>query len=144
MKVVAVSGGFDPIHPGHIDLFRQAKEYGNHLLVILNNDNWLMKKKGYVFMPQNYRRKILESIRYVDLVVYSYHSEDDTDLSVRRELIILHPQIFCNGKSYDVNNCPETEVCRELGIEMIFGLTSSTTIGISSTDLLKQVSGFII
>ncbi len=54
---VVVSGGFDPVHVGHIRLFQEAKKMGDKLIVIINNDNWLLAKKGYVFMPQNERNQ---------------------------------------------------------------------------------------
>ena len=57
--VVAVSGGWDPVHIGHVRLFNEAKKLGDELVVILNNDNWLRKKKGFVFMPQAERKEIL-------------------------------------------------------------------------------------
>ena len=60
--VVAVSGGFDPLHPGHIRLFHDAKKLGDELVVILNNDNWLMKKKGYVFMHDRERKEVINSL----------------------------------------------------------------------------------
>ncbi len=58
-KIIAVSGGFDPIHIGHIRLLKEAKALGDRLIVILNNDNWLKKKKGYIFMPEEERAAIL-------------------------------------------------------------------------------------
>ena len=67
--VVAVSGGFDPVHIGHIRLFKSAKKLGDKLCIILNNDNWLMKKKGYVFMPQVERKELLEALVGVDKVL---------------------------------------------------------------------------
>ena len=67
--IVAVSGGFDPLHSGHIRLFKKARSFGSELVVILNNDNWLKRKKGFVFIPQNERKEILEALKWVDRVV---------------------------------------------------------------------------
>ena len=64
--IVAVSGGFDPLHIGHTRLFKEAKKLGNELVVILNNDNWLKKKKSFVFIPQNERKEIIESLKLID------------------------------------------------------------------------------
>ena len=64
--IVAVSGGFDPVHIGHVRMFKEAKALGDRLVVILNNDNWLIKKKGFVFMPQEERKEIIEAIKCVD------------------------------------------------------------------------------
>ena len=61
-KIIAVSGGFDPIHVGHVRMIQEAASLGDELVVILNNDHWLMKKKGYVFMPQDQRKEIIEAI----------------------------------------------------------------------------------
>ncbi len=67
--VVAVSGGFDPIHVGHVRMFERAQALGDELVVILNNDNWLKKKKGFAFMPEKERKEVIEGLRAVDRVV---------------------------------------------------------------------------
>ncbi|MDC1149853.1 adenylyltransferase/cytidyltransferase family protein, partial [Gammaproteobacteria bacterium] len=69
MKIIIVSGGFDPIHSGHIEYFKSAKNLGNKLIVALNSDNWLEKKKGKFFMPFIEREAIVKSIIYVDEVI---------------------------------------------------------------------------
>ncbi len=69
MKIVVVSGGFDPIHSGHIEYFKSAREYGDKLIVALNSDKWLEKKKGKFFMPFSERCEIVSSIQYVDEVI---------------------------------------------------------------------------
>ena len=65
-KVVMVSGGFDPVHIGHVRLFKEAKKLGDELVVVINNDNWLKLKKGYVFMPEHERKEIIEAFDGVD------------------------------------------------------------------------------
>jgi cytidyltransferase-like protein len=120
MKTVAVSGGFDPIHSGHLDLFREAKAIGDRLIVILNNDAWLEKKKGYVFMSEVERAEILRAIRYVDEVYVTNHTMDDMDISVSEALRDVKPDIFANGGDRVITNIPELAVCEELGIEMVF------------------------
>lgn len=120
--VVAVSGGFDPIHIGHVRLFREARELGDELVVILNNDNWLLKKKGYVFMPQEERIEILESLAAVDRVILTNHPLDPKDMSVCEELKILKPHIFANGGDRKVGNVPEILVCNEMGCKMVFNV----------------------
>ena len=67
--VVAVSGGFDPIHIGHVRMFERARALGDELVVILNNDNWLRAKKGFAFMPEKERKEVIEALRAVDRVV---------------------------------------------------------------------------
>jgi len=108
--VVAVSGGFDPVHKGHIEMFKLARVYGDKLVVILNNDNWLKKKKGYVFMPQQEREAILEAIQYIDQVVLTNHRPNPTDMSVCAALKKIKPDIFCQGGDRNKANIPPCEV----------------------------------
>ena len=118
--VVAVCGGFDPIHVGHIKHFRDAKKLGDILVVMLNTDNWLTKKKGYIFMSFEERKEIIESIRYVDKVTPVI----DTDGSVAKTLKKLKPDIFAKGGDRTMDNIPESEinVCERLGIKIVFGV----------------------
>lgn len=136
MKVVAVSGGFDPVHVGHIRMFKEARSFGDQLIVILNNDNWLTKKKGFVFMPQEERKEILESIRYVTRVVLTSHPKDPEDMSVARELEKLKPAIFANGGDRKADNTPENIVCERLGIKMAFNVGGGKVQ--SSSELVKK------
>lgn len=123
MKTVAVSGGFDPIHIGHLRMFQEARALGDHLIVIINNDAWLRTKKGFVFMPQEERAEIIAAFPFVDSVVISSHGEDDPDRSVVRELETLRPHIFANGGDRkNVADIPEAEVCSQHGIEMVFNV----------------------
>ena len=116
--IVAVSGGFDPIHIGHIRYFKEARKLGDKLVVILNTDEFLIKKKGYVFMPFEERKEILESIRWVDEVIPSI----DKDQTVCRTLAELKPDIFAKGGDRTLENIPERTVCERLGIKMVFGV----------------------
>lgn len=135
MITVAVSGGFDPLHNGHIRLFKQAKKFGDELVVILNNDNWILTKKGTVFMTEVIRKEILAELRSVDRVCLTRHKENDPDRSVCRELEEIRPDIFVNGGDKTINNIPEVEVCNRLGIEMKF-IASGTDV--HSSKLLKD------
>jgi len=112
--VVAVSGGFDPIHVGHIRCFIEAKKLGGELVIILKNDYWLMKKKGFVFMPQEERKEVLESLESVDRVMYSTHIKDDVDESVSEALRKLRPDIFANGGDSKLEGNLQIEVCKEI------------------------------
>lgn len=120
--VVAVSGGFDPIHIGHVRMFNEAKKLGDRLVVIINNDNWLRKKKGYVFMPQHERKEVIEGLRAVDKVVFTSHGEDPTDMSVCAELEKIKPHIFANGGDRKKGNVPEDVVCDKIKCKMVFAI----------------------
>lgn len=149
MKTVAISGGFDPIHVGHIEMMKEAKALGDRLVVIINNDNWLMAKKGFVFMQEQERKIVIEAIRYVDEVVISSHDKNAAGalaMSVSKELEKVHPDIFANGGDRDEKNAADPnsslhhdiETCKKLGIKMIFNIGHSGKIQ-SSSDLVKRV-----
>lgn len=121
-KIVAVSGGFDPIHIGHVRMFEEARRLGDRLVVILNNDNWLQKKKGYVFMDEKERKEILLALRYVDEVYITKHKKNPTDMSVCDALRVVKPQIFANGGDRTKKNIPEIPVCKEIGCKMVFSV----------------------
>src|SRR3989344_7833996 len=130
--VVAVSGGFDPIHPGHVRMFKEAKALGDVLVVILNNDNWLQAKKKYSFMSAQERKEVIESIRYVDKVVVTRHPKNPTDMGVLVDLKRLKPDIFANGGDRKADNIPEYELCKKLGIKMVFNVGEGGKIQSSS------------
>jgi len=121
-KIVAVSGGFDPIHVGHVRMMLEAKKFGDELVVILNNDNWLKRKKGFVFMPENQRKEIIEAIRGVDRVILTSHAEGCVDMSVCDVLREIRPDVFANGGDRFADNIPEAVLARELGIELAFNV----------------------
>lgn len=131
---MAVSGGFDPIHIGHVRMFKEAKAFGDHLIVILNNDNWLRNKKGFVFMPEKERKEIIESIFGVDQVVLTEHEIGEVDRSVCKTLKKLKPHIFANGgdRKPDGDPVPEVELCRELGIEIVYNIGTGGKVQSSS------------
>jgi D-beta-D-heptose 7-phosphate kinase/D-beta-D-heptose 1-phosphate adenosyltransferase len=135
--IVAVSGGFDPIHIGHIRMFKKAKALGDKLVVILNNDNWLKKKKGYAFMPQKERKEIIENIKWVDKVVLTSHISNPEDMSVCKDLTKLKPDIFANGGDRKKGNVPEDLVCEKYGIKMAFNIGNGGKIQSSSWLLEK-------
>ncbi|MBS3093930.1 adenylyltransferase/cytidyltransferase family protein [Candidatus Pacearchaeota archaeon] len=118
MKVVAVSGFFDPLHVGHIEYFSLAKKLGDKLIVILNNDEQAVIKKGKPFMAAEERKKIIEALRDVDEVFLSI----DKDITVCESLRAVKPDIFAKGGDRFSYEIPEAKVCRELGIEIVDGL----------------------
>ncbi len=144
--IVAVSGGFDPVHIGHVRMFNEAKKLGDELIVILNNDNWLKKKKGYAFMHQDERKELIESFRAVDKVVFTKHEEDFVDRSVCHILEEIRPDIFAQGGDRDQKDAntassslnPEQELCNRLGIELAFNVGAGGKVQ-SSSWLVEKV-----
>ena len=130
-KRIAVSGGFDPIHSGHIEYLKEAAKLGE-VTVILNSDRFLKNKKGYVFMKYKERQNILESIKYVKRVVKCI----DRDQSVCKTLEWLKPDIFAKGGDRTESNIPERDVCIKRGIRMVFGVGGGKTQ--SSSNILKK------
>tara|TARA_R100001086_G_scaffold190775_1_gene108165 strand:- start:288 stop:728 length:441 start_codon:yes stop_codon:yes gene_type:complete len=112
-KTVAVSGGFDPVHVGHVRMIAEAAKLGD-VVVIANSDEWLMRKKGYVFMTWEERQEILYNFKGV-VDVYEAVDDDDT---VCKTLKKLNPDIFANGGDRKDNNVPEVALCDEMGIEL--------------------------
>ncbi len=137
--MVAVSGGFDPIHIGHVRLFQEAKKLGTHLLVILNNDNWLKQKKHRIFMPDLERKEVIEGLKPVDKVVLTGHKKNPADMSVRAELKKLKPDIFANGGDRKKGNIPEVPVCEKIGCKMVFNVGQGGKVQSSSWLLEKYV-----
>ncbi len=144
--IVAVSGGFDPIHVGHIRMFKEARALGDELVVILNNDNWFSIKGRTLFMPENERKEVIESIRYVDKVMISKHNKSirkfgrsTPEYSVCRELEEVRPDIFANGGDRFRNDVPEVETCKKLGIKMVFNIGKGGKVQSSSWLLGKYV-----
>jgi D-beta-D-heptose 7-phosphate kinase/D-beta-D-heptose 1-phosphate adenosyltransferase len=118
-------------------MFKKAKALGDKLVVILNNDNWLKKKKGYAFMPQKERKEIIENIKWVDGVVLTTHKPDPQDMSVCKDLAKLKPDIFANGGDRKKGNVPEDLVCEKYGIKMAFNIGNGGKIQSSSWLLEK-------
>jgi D-beta-D-heptose 7-phosphate kinase/D-beta-D-heptose 1-phosphate adenosyltransferase len=150
---VAVSGGFDPLHIGHVRMFKAARKLGDKLVVILNNDNWLKSKKGFVFMPQKERMEIIKEFPFVDRVVLTSHKSDDPQdayhRSVSRDLKRLKPAVFANGGDRDKKNAEDPnsslycdiQTCRELGIKMVYNVGRGGKVQSSSWMIKDAVKG---
>ena len=126
--IVAVSGYFDPIHVGHLEYLKLAKNLGNKLIVIINNNLQAELKKGEFFMQEKDRMEIVAALRFVDEVFLSV----DTDGSVCKSLEIIKPDIFANGGDRSLHEIPETAVMKKYNIKMVDGLGSKIR---SSSDL---------
>ena len=139
-KVVMVSGGFDPVHIGHVRLFEEAKKLGDELVVVMNNDNWLKLKKGYVFMPEHERKEIVEAFTAVDRVILSSHKKNTTDISISKDIKALRPHIFAKGGDRHVGNIPTPEVlvCDEIGCKIVNNIGFGGKVQ-SSSGLVKKV-----
>jgi len=140
-KVVMVSGGFDPIHVGHLEMLEEAKELGNRLVAVVNCDAWLIRKKGRFLMNQEDRAKLIKSIRYVDDVFILESERDDVSEAIE----IIRPDIFANGGDRDKRNATDPKsslywdikTCKKLGINMIFNVGKNGKIR-SSSELLEK------
>lgn len=115
---VAVSGYFDPIHIGHLEYLKMAKDLGDYLIVIVNNDYQSNLKKGKSFMNELDRVEIVKALKLVDEVFLSI----DKDRTVCKSLKKLKPDIFANGGDRSTEEIPEAEVCVNFNIKMIDGL----------------------
>ncbi|MGD0577047.1 MAG: adenylyltransferase/cytidyltransferase family protein [Candidatus Staskawiczbacteria bacterium] len=135
--IVAVSGGFDPPHIGHVRLFKEARKLGDKLVVILNNDNWLRAKKRQAFMPEEERKELIESMKNVDQVILTSHQPNPEDMSVCKELLSIRPDIFANGGDRYKHNIPEVEACNSIGCKMVFNVGEGGKVQ-SSSWLLKN------
>lgn len=135
MKIVICSGGFDPIHSGHIFYFRAAKESGDLLVVGVNSDAWLTRKKGKPFMPWQERARIVGAIRYVDHVM-EFNDDDDSAILLIENVKKLWPNdeiIFANGGDRVFANNREKDV---KGVTFMYGVGGSHKMN-SSSEILK-------
>ena len=130
-KTIMVSGGFDPIHVGHLRMFQEASKFGS-VIVVLNSDDWLKRKKGYSFMSFEDRKEIIEAFSCVWKVV----SVDDSDDTVVDALHQYQPDIFANGGDRFAKNTPESAICEKLEIESLWGVGGEKIR--SSSDLVKE------
>ena len=110
MKISVVSGGFDPIHSGHISYINAAKKYGDYLIIALNSDEWLRKKKGKEFMPFEERKSILQNLKNVDEVIEFKDDKMGSCINALEKIKSKFPDdeiIFCNGGDREKENIPE-------------------------------------
>lgn len=123
MKIVLVTGGFDPIHSGHIGYFKSAKSLGDRLIVGINSDEWLERKKGRAFMPWNERLCIINNLSMVD-EVYTFNDEDGSARHFIQQVRAHYPEaelIFANGGDRTKDNIPEMDVV-DSNLSFVFGV----------------------
>jgi len=134
--IIVTSGYFDPIHPGHISLFKQCKDItkNNVLVVVLNGDNQCVTKKGKAFMPAIDRAKVLQELKSVDHI---YIYDNTTDTYSNEALEVIKPDIYAKGGDWvDPVKLPETPVCEKHNIKIVFNIGDPKEW--SSSDFLKD------
>ena len=140
-KVVIVSGYFDPLHIGHLEYFKMAKELGDTLVVIVNNEKQCRLKKGDEFMPEKDRMEIVYHLDMVDEVLLS--SDEDSSVCKSIEMIAQFKPyaeiIFCNGGDRNTGEVPESQTCFNFGIDMVDGLGEKIRSSSEMTGLVEIV-----
>lgn len=129
--VVLVTGGFDPLHSGHIEYFKAAKRLGDMLVVGVNSDSWLERKKGRAFMPANERITILQNLKMIDHCIL-FNDDDGSAREAIRNVKMMYPNsriIFANGGDRTANNIPEMT---EQDVEFVFGVGGENKMNSSS------------
>ena len=127
-NIIIVSGGFDPVHKGHIRMFREAANLGAQVIVGLNSDKWLSRKKGKPFMKWDERAEILESCKFISQVIPFDDSDDTANEAIRKVYDMFDYQnkdyniYFANGGDRGKGNVPELDICRDLNVTMLWGI----------------------
>lgn len=138
--IILVSGGFDPIHSGHIKLINDASKYGN-IVVLLNSDKWLCEKKGKEFLPFYERQTIMAYLKNV-IDVISFDDSDKTCINGIKKAILKYPEQnikFANGGDRNDSTTPETIFCKKNNIETIWGIGGDNKSNSSSWILKKWI-----
>ena len=137
--IICISGGFDPLHNGHMDMIVEAKNRSSRLVVLLNSDEWLIRKKGKYFMDFNTRRSIVSAVLRPNDLILPMDDSDDSAIDGLRRVIKLFPNkhiVFANGGDRTSDNTPEQDFCRSNNIDMIWNMGGGKTN--SSSELLNR------
>lgn len=135
VPIIALSGYFDPIHEGHLDMIDEASQHGR-VHIYVNTDEAAKRKKGYVFQPFRTRARILMALKSVELVIPA----DDEDGTVCETIRVMKPNIFGNGGDRGPENTPELKLCNDLKIRTLFGLGGKKVQ--SSSNLVKKAKEY--
>lgn len=141
-RIVIASGYFNPLHKGHIEYLKKAKQLGDFLVVIVNNDEQVKVKGSFAFMPEDERLAVVRELKYVDDVFLSI----DKDHSVIKSIEVIAQKypgeiIFGKGGDRHAGNIPEKDVCDRLNIKIIDGLGDKIQ---SSSSLINQFKNHTI
>ena len=141
-KIIILSGGFDPVHVGHVRMFEAAKDEGAIVFVGANSDAWLSRKKGKPFMPEVERIEILEAFKSIDYV-YTFNDDDDTACDLIKKIVREYADknedvkiFFGNGGDRTNDTTPEIEFCNQNNIGMLWGVGGGKIQ--SSSDLIGK------
>lgn len=141
MKIVIVSGFFNPLHGGHLDMIEAAAKMGDKLVVIVNNDMQQVMKKDKIILPEENRARLMRALRDVDEVMIAV-DQDPTVIKSLEQIALKYPNdelVFANGGDRDSEKViPETEVCQKYNIHMVMGV-GGTNKADSSTRINQEL-----
>jgi cytidyltransferase-like protein len=145
MKRVIVSGYFNPLHGGHLDMIEAAKEMGDHLIVVVNNDVQQVQKKDRIILDEQNRSRLMSALRHVDEVILSI-DQDPTQIQTLHYIADKYPDdelVFANGGDRDSEKAiPESDVARERNVTLVFGVGSADVVKRDSSTRINQALGY--
>lgn len=139
--IVIVSGGFDPVHKGHVRMFKAAKNMGHKVICGANSDQWLVNKKGKAFMSFSERSEILEAFQYIDEVMAFRDDAEGSAINLLTQVQSLYPTqriAFANGGDRISTNTPEAGFCKAYNIDMLWNIGGGKIQ--SSSELIEKAS----